>query len=147
VCACVCLPACLPGDSTANPLSCAAAAAVLQYIVDEQVVENAQAKGIYLQHKLEEALSDSPIVGDIRVRPQPPPPASCLALASCLPSACLLCTRVVYAWNLSCENLTLTCIALPSLAYHTCVRAHACVRMRVCDIYIGRRYVLGSGAR
>ena len=137
---------CLPGDSTANPLSCAAAAAVLQYIVDEQVVENAQAKGIYLQHKLEEALSDSPIVGDIRVRPQPPPPASCLALASCLPSACLLCTRVVYAWNLSCENLTLTCIALPSLAYHTCVRAHACVRMRVCDIYIGRRYVLGSGA-
>lgn len=136
---------CLPGDSTANPLSCAAAAAVLQYIVDEQVVENAQAKGIYLQHKLEEALSDSPIVGDIRVRPQPPP-ASCLALASCLPSSCLLCTRVVYAWKLSCENLTLTCIALPSLAYHTCVRAHACVRMRVCDIYIGRRYVLGSGA-
>ena len=54
-------------SSTANPLSCAAAAAVLEYILKENVVENAEAKGLYLGRKLKEALGDSPIVGDIRV--------------------------------------------------------------------------------
>lgn len=54
-------------SSTANPLSCAAAAAVLEYIVKENVVDNALAKGLYLGEKLKEALGDSPIVGDIRV--------------------------------------------------------------------------------
>ena len=59
---------CLSVISTANPLSCAAAAAVLEYIVAQNVVENAQAKGVYLGKRLKEALGDSPIVGDIRVR-------------------------------------------------------------------------------
>ena len=53
--------------STANPLSCAAAAAVLEYIVKENVVQNAQDKGHYLGRRLKEALDGNPIVGDIRV--------------------------------------------------------------------------------
>ena len=51
---------------TANPLSCAAASAVLEYLVAEDVVAGAASKGEYLQAQLQEKLGSSPIVGDIR---------------------------------------------------------------------------------
>ena len=53
---------------TANPLSCAAAAAVLEYINDQRVVDTAAARGEYLGAALQQQLGDSPIVGDIRGR-------------------------------------------------------------------------------
>ena len=43
---------------------------MLEYIVAQNVVENAQANGVYLGQRLKEALGDSPIVGDIRVSQQ-----------------------------------------------------------------------------
>lgn len=51
---------------TANPLSCAAASAVLEYIVAEDVVDGARRRGEYLQAQLEEKLGSSPIVGTYR---------------------------------------------------------------------------------
>jgi len=53
---------------TANPLSCAAAAAVLDYINEQRVVDTAAARGEYLGAALQQQLGDSPIVGDIRGR-------------------------------------------------------------------------------
>lgn len=49
-----------------NPLSAAGGRAVLDYVIQHQLKDNARARGTELMTGLREALSDTPIVGDIR---------------------------------------------------------------------------------
>jgi 4-aminobutyrate aminotransferase len=49
-----------------NPVSCAAALAVLEIIREENLLENARKQGTYLQDKLRELKTMAPIIGDIR---------------------------------------------------------------------------------
>jgi 4-aminobutyrate aminotransferase len=60
-----------PGGSHAstfggNPLSCAAAAAVLEVIREENLLENANKQGAYALKRLEELKERSDIIGDVR---------------------------------------------------------------------------------
>jgi adenosylmethionine-8-amino-7-oxononanoate aminotransferase len=52
--------------SSGNPLSCAAGAAVLRYILDHQLVENAARVGAYFKARLEELAQRHEMVGDVR---------------------------------------------------------------------------------
>jgi adenosylmethionine-8-amino-7-oxononanoate aminotransferase len=54
--------------ASGNPLSCAAGAAVVRYIVAHRLVENARAVGDYFQGRLLELASQHEIVGDVRGR-------------------------------------------------------------------------------
>lgn len=49
-----------------NPLSCAAANAVIDVIRDEKLLENATKQGVYIMKKLEDFKEQSKIVGDVR---------------------------------------------------------------------------------
>jgi 4-aminobutyrate aminotransferase len=49
-----------------NPLSCAAAIAVIEVIKEEKLLENATKQGIYIMKRLEELKARSEIVGDVR---------------------------------------------------------------------------------
>jgi 4-aminobutyrate aminotransferase len=49
-----------------NPLSCVAAAAVLEVIREENLLENANKQGAYALKRLEEMKERSDIVGDVR---------------------------------------------------------------------------------
>jgi 4-aminobutyrate aminotransferase len=49
-----------------NPLSCAAANAVIDVIKDQQLLDNANKQGTYIMKRLEELKETSPIVGDVR---------------------------------------------------------------------------------
>eukprot|EP01052_Picozoa_sp_SAG31_P006448 SAG31_NODE_297_length_18175_cov_68.266659_4_plen_119_part_00 len=51
---------------TANPLSCATAAAVLRYIKDNDVVAHAASRGQYLGKRLRSVLHDKANVGVVR---------------------------------------------------------------------------------
>jgi adenosylmethionine-8-amino-7-oxononanoate aminotransferase len=52
--------------SSGNPISCAASNAVLRYILDHGLIENAARVGAYLKGKLEELAARHEIVGDVR---------------------------------------------------------------------------------
>jgi 4-aminobutyrate aminotransferase len=49
-----------------NPLSCAAALAVIDAIKEEKLLENATKQGAYIMKRLEELKARSEIVGDVR---------------------------------------------------------------------------------
>ena len=49
-----------------NPVSCAAALAVLDVMRDENLLENSKKEGAYMMQVLRQLKSDSPIVGDVR---------------------------------------------------------------------------------
>ena len=49
-----------------NPVSCAAALAVLDIIREENLLENAQKQGAYLLDKLRKLQTKAPIIGDVR---------------------------------------------------------------------------------
>ena len=49
-----------------NPISCAAALAVLDIIREENLLENARKQGAYLLDKLHELQTKAPIIGDVR---------------------------------------------------------------------------------
>jgi 4-aminobutyrate aminotransferase len=49
-----------------NPISCAAALAVLEVIREENLLENARAQGAYMLEALRQLQAESPIVGDVR---------------------------------------------------------------------------------
>ncbi len=49
-----------------NPLSCAAALAVIEVIRDEKLLENSNKQGIYALKRLNELKQENPIVGDVR---------------------------------------------------------------------------------
>ncbi len=49
-----------------NPISCAAALAVLEIIREENLLENARAQGAYILEALRQLQAESPIVGDVR---------------------------------------------------------------------------------
>jgi 4-aminobutyrate aminotransferase len=49
-----------------NPLSCAAAMAVIEIIKEEKLLENATKQGTYILKKLEELKEESSIIGDVR---------------------------------------------------------------------------------
>ena len=49
-----------------NPLSCAAANAVLDVIKEQQLLDNANKQGAYAMKRLEELEETSSIVGDVR---------------------------------------------------------------------------------
>jgi 4-aminobutyrate aminotransferase len=49
-----------------NPVSCAAAAAVLDIIKSENLLENATKQGEYIKKRLMEMLEEHPIIGDVR---------------------------------------------------------------------------------
>ena len=49
-----------------NPISCAAALAVLEVIREENLLENARAQGAYMLESLRQLQAESPIVGDVR---------------------------------------------------------------------------------
>jgi 4-aminobutyrate aminotransferase len=49
-----------------NPLSCAAAIAVIEVIKEEKLLENATKQGVYIMKRLEELKARSEIVGDVR---------------------------------------------------------------------------------
>ncbi|RLI10818.1 aspartate aminotransferase family protein, partial [Candidatus Bathyarchaeota archaeon] len=49
-----------------NPLSCAAACAVIDIIKEERLLENATKQGTYILKRLEELKEESEIVGDVR---------------------------------------------------------------------------------
>jgi 4-aminobutyrate aminotransferase len=49
-----------------NPISCAAALAVLEVIREENLLENARAQGAYMLESLRRLQAESPIVGDVR---------------------------------------------------------------------------------
>ena len=51
-----------------NPVSCAAAAAVLDVIKEQQLLDNANKQGAYAMKRLEELKESSGIVGDVRGR-------------------------------------------------------------------------------
>jgi len=52
--------------SSGNPLSCATGSAVLQYILDHDLVQQAAVTGTYLLAQLRELARHQPIVGDVR---------------------------------------------------------------------------------
>ena len=52
--------------SSGNPLSCATGSAVLQYILDHDLVQQAAVTGAYLLAQLRELARHQPIVGDVR---------------------------------------------------------------------------------
>jgi adenosylmethionine-8-amino-7-oxononanoate aminotransferase len=58
----------LSHSSNANPISCAAASAVLDEVVDRDLVGNAERVGVRLRAGLEAIAARSPIVGDVRGR-------------------------------------------------------------------------------
>jgi 4-aminobutyrate aminotransferase len=49
-----------------NPVSCAAAQAVIGVIKEEKLLENAEKQGSYIMKRLEEAMDDHPMMGDVR---------------------------------------------------------------------------------
>jgi len=49
-----------------NPISCAAALAVLDVIREENLLENSRSQGTYMMKALRELQSESPIIGDVR---------------------------------------------------------------------------------
>jgi len=49
-----------------NPVSCAAAQAVIGVIKEEKLLENAEKQGSYIMKRLNEAMDDHPMMGDIR---------------------------------------------------------------------------------
>jgi 4-aminobutyrate aminotransferase len=49
-----------------NPVSCAAALAVLDVIESENLLENAQKQGRYIKGRLDEMKEDHPLIGDVR---------------------------------------------------------------------------------
>ncbi|MGB2765195.1 MAG: aminotransferase class III-fold pyridoxal phosphate-dependent enzyme, partial [Candidatus Aminicenantaceae bacterium] len=49
-----------------NPVSCAAALAVLEIIQEENLLENARKQGAYLLDKLQDLKTKAPIIGDVR---------------------------------------------------------------------------------
>ncbi len=49
-----------------NPVSCAAASAVIDVIQNERLRENATKQGVYIMKRLKELKEDSEIVGDVR---------------------------------------------------------------------------------
>jgi len=49
-----------------NPVSCAAALAVLEIIQEENLLENARKQGAYLLDKLKDLKTKAPIIGDVR---------------------------------------------------------------------------------
>jgi len=49
-----------------NPLSCAAAAAVIDVIKEQQLLDNANKQGTYTMKRLEELKESNSIVGDVR---------------------------------------------------------------------------------
>ena len=49
-----------------NPLSCAAGVAVLKYMLEHRLVENAAKVGMYLGNLLRQELEDVPVVGEVR---------------------------------------------------------------------------------
>jgi len=52
----------------ANPIACAAGAAVLDEVVDHDLIANAERMGAYLRAGLEALASGSPLIGDVRGR-------------------------------------------------------------------------------
>lgn len=50
----------------ANPIACAAGCAVLDAVVDDDLIAAAEARGAYLQSRLETIRARSPLVGDVR---------------------------------------------------------------------------------
>lgn len=52
--------------SAGNPLSCAAGAAVLQYILDQKLIENAAEVGSYFKERLVELAARHDMIGDVR---------------------------------------------------------------------------------
>lgn len=51
---------------SANPQSCAVSLAVLEYLEKHQIIENVEAKGIYLQKKLRKLKKRFSFIGDVR---------------------------------------------------------------------------------
>jgi len=49
-----------------NPVSCAAALAVIEVIKSERLLENAQREGAYIKKRLEEMMETHPMMGDVR---------------------------------------------------------------------------------
>jgi 4-aminobutyrate aminotransferase len=49
-----------------NPVSCAAAQAVIGVIKEEKLLENAEKQGSYIVKRLNEAMDDHPMMGDVR---------------------------------------------------------------------------------
>jgi 4-aminobutyrate aminotransferase len=49
-----------------NPVSCAAALAVIDIIKSEKLLENAQREGAYIKKRLEEMMETHPTIGDVR---------------------------------------------------------------------------------
>jgi 4-aminobutyrate aminotransferase len=49
-----------------NPLSCAAASAVIDVMTEENLLENATKQGAYIMKRLEDLKDEQPIVGDVR---------------------------------------------------------------------------------
>ena len=49
-----------------NPVSCAAALAVIDIIKSEKLLENAQREGAYIKKRLEEMMETHPMIGDVR---------------------------------------------------------------------------------
>ena len=49
-----------------NPVSCAAAQAVIGVIKEEKLLENAEKQGSYIMKRLNEAMDDHPMMGDVR---------------------------------------------------------------------------------
>jgi len=49
-----------------NPVSCAAALAVIEVIKSEKLLENAQKEGAYIKKRLEEMMDKHPMMGDVR---------------------------------------------------------------------------------
>lgn len=60
------LPGSHGGTFGANAVSCAAAAATIQVIREEKLVENSSRMGAYLIGRLQEIQSNTPIIGDVR---------------------------------------------------------------------------------
>lgn len=52
--------------SSGNPLSCAAGAAVLQYVLDHRLIENAAAVGAYFKEQLTALAERHEMIGDVR---------------------------------------------------------------------------------
>jgi 4-aminobutyrate aminotransferase len=49
-----------------NPVSCAAAMAVLDIIKSEKLLKNAEVEGAYIKKRLEEMMKTHPMIGDVR---------------------------------------------------------------------------------
>ncbi len=51
---------------SANPQSCAVSLAVLEYIEKNNIIQEAESKGVYLRNKLTKLQSKFPFIGDVR---------------------------------------------------------------------------------